>query len=257
MYKRSILAGAILAALGPCAATAETNEGFYVGLSGGLAVVDISRSDLDFVAVAGLQNVNDQINSVFANNVTSGQTFTSTLDDNDLAWGIQVGYRWNRYVAAELGYIDFGQAQYKMSTTISDVPNNIDPQPVDIRTRFVSTGPTLSILGMFPLGRFDLHARAGIYYSDTRVVQRVIDSPGGSGFLSAVETAAAANQTPITTSVQGKGTDKDLFFGVGGTWNISEGYSLRVEYQHFLDVGREEQTGERDIDLLTAGFLFR
>jgi hypothetical protein len=44
---------------------------------------------------------------------------------------------------------------------------------------------------------------------------------------------------------------------VGIAWNINEAYSLRAEYQHFIDVGDEDHTGEQDIDFLSFIVLFR
>jgi len=90
--------------------------------------------------------------------------------------------------------------------------------------------------------RFDLHGRLGVIFSDTRVRQRIED-PFTGDFL----------------SVEDDGSDRDFFAGIGGAWNINESYSLRLEYQRFLDVGEEGQfrSGERDIDLLTFSVLFR
>jgi hypothetical protein len=43
---------------------------------------------------------------------------------------------------------------------------------------------------------------------------------------------------------------------VGGAWNISDSYSLRLEYQRYLDLG-DDDTGEGDVDLIGLSHLFR
>jgi len=170
MFKRGFLAAAVLATLGTGSVMAEEYEGWYVGLSGGLASVDLNIKDFDAVAVhdqaALLQNINDALGTA----LDSGTSFNSTLDDSDTSWGVQVGYRFNKYVAAELGYVNFGKAIYKAQTVVDT--GVVDPQSLDIRTRFTSTGPTISIVGMYPVGHFDLHVRGGIFFSDTRIVER-------------------------------------------------------------------------------------
>src|SRR3954467_4752451 len=56
---------------------------FYIGGGGGQGHLNRSASDL-----TGLTN--------------------ATLNDNDAAWTIRGGWRFNRYLAAEIGYYDFG-----------------------------------------------------------------------------------------------------------------------------------------------------
>jgi hypothetical protein len=51
-------------------------------------------------------------------------------------------------------------------------------------------------------------------------------------------------------------SDRDLFAGVGGAWNITDRYSLRFEFQRYFDVG-EEDSGEGDVDMFAFSLLFR
>ena len=62
----------------------------YFGLSAGMSSLDVSKSDFD--------------------SVLQGAPATSSLDDGSFAWSAQIGYRWGKYIAAELGYIDLGEA---------------------------------------------------------------------------------------------------------------------------------------------------
>jgi OmpA-OmpF porin, OOP family len=210
---RAGLAVAGLALLSGHGAMAES-EGFYFGLSGGLAIPDLpSKRSFD----AGLP----------------GMAFTSSLDDTSEAWGVDVGYRWNRYIAMQVGYVDLGTTEYAADFTGTTER---------LSYRYTSSGPTLAVLGTMPLGqRLALHGRAGLFVSDTRVRVRLEDRASGD-FLSFEGNASTA---------------RDLVAAVGATWNISESYSLRGEYARMFDVGDADQTGELDVDLLSFSVLFR
>ena len=96
---------------------------------------------------------------------------------------------------------------------------------------------------MLPLGeRFDLHVRAGIYLADTRVTNRIRDVEFNTGNVA--HRRVDASQT-------------EIYGGIGGAWNINEGFAVRAEYQKFLDVGDNEKTGESDIDVFNVSVLFK
>src|SRR5688500_10223891 len=104
-YRAPLLAAALAMILGNTA-SAETSSGFYFGLTGGLVSTDIgSKSDFDeglAIPIAqGLLAVGfDDVD------------IESSLDDSDIGWGLEIGYRFNRYIAAELGYLDLGEMAY-------------------------------------------------------------------------------------------------------------------------------------------------
>ena len=73
--------------------TSAAHASSYFGLSAGMSSLDVSKSDFD--------------------DVLQGMPATSSLDDGSFAWSAQIGYRWGKYIAAELGYIDLGEANYR------------------------------------------------------------------------------------------------------------------------------------------------
>lgn len=211
MSKKPLIALVLLiACLG--ASSNEAQAASYFALSAGMSSLDVSKSDFD--------------------SVLQGLPASSSLDDSDFAWSAQIGYRWGNYIAAELGYFDLGEANYRADVSGIDEHYTL---------RLTSSGPTLSVLGMLPVGdHIDLHARAGLIYSDTRFVERL-------------ETAAGE----VVDSFGDKAHAKDLFVGIGAAWNIGMSFGLRLEYQRFFDVGDDDVTGETDIDVITFGVLFR
>lgn len=238
MYKQRLRAACVVAGLSMAWGGSALADGFYFGLSGGVTSVDVSKNDFD-------ELFTEELSAEFAPNFAFFDV-ESTLDDSDKGWGLQVGYRWGRYIAAEVGYVDLGEARYESQLQFQAVPSQPSGVIVtDADIRFQSTGPTVSLLGMFPINeQFDLHARAGLYFGDTRArVRSVIVVP--------------QNVPGAAVSREVKSSSSDLFFGVGATWNINDSYSVRVEYQRFADVGDSDEIGEADVDLITVGFLFR
>lgn len=254
--KTRLLAGlAIGCVLSSPAAFADGDElykGFYFGVWGGGGSVDLqSRSDFDDVVIPNLPLDIDRGDFVAAapdnrifDYTLAGITGDSSLDDSVSAWGAQVGYRFGKYFATEIGYANLGEASYRLPITVqlTVTPGTSEVFAAERATVFTSAGPTISAVGLFPIGqRFDLQARAGIYLADTRVTNRVRD----------VEFAENVSHRRVDAS------QTELLAGIGGTWHINENFSLRAEYQKFFDVGDDEKTGESDIDVITLSVLFK
>lgn len=256
--KTRLLAGlAIGCVLSSPAAFADDDElykGFYFGVWGGGGSVDLqSRSDFDDVVIPNLPQDIDRGDFIDSSGTTNrlfdftlaGITGDSSLDDSVSAWGAQVGYRFGKYFAAEVGYANLGEASYRLPITVQltvTPPGTAEVFAAERATVFTSAGPTVSAIGMFPIGqRFDLQARAGIYLADTRVTNRVRD----------VEFAQNVSHRRVDAS------QTELLAGIGGSWSVNENFSLRVEYQKFFDVGDDEKTGESDIDVINLSVLFK
>lgn len=264
MNKTRWLAGMALGCvLATPAAFAEEYRGFYFGLWGGTGEFDgPSKSTMDEMILDNLGAEVSVIPIQPQTNLSVDSVLGSTLDDSLTPWGVQVGYRFNKWVAAEVGYVDLGEYLYTMTGEISGglgvtcTPPDCDPAAIitipldggfERATQLTSTGITASVLGMLPLGpRFDLHARAGIYYADTRVTNRLryIDAVDPEGVFNLLHRRVDASQT-------------ELIAGIGAAWNINANFALRVEYQKFFDVGDDEKAGEADVDVLNVAVLFK
>jgi OmpA-OmpF porin, OOP family len=253
-----LLAGLMLGCvLSAPAAFAEEYKGFYVTAWGGTGEADFfSKGDYDALVIANLPSDVASIPSA----LTLTGVGTSDLDDNLSVWGAQLGYRFNRYVAVEFGYVNLGELLYRLPGSVSgtytfsvscgcdantftqvDVPLNGN---IERATQITSTGLTGSVLGMFPLGpKFDLHVRGGLYMADTRVTDRI----------------RYVSSDPVLNIAHGRtdASQTELFAGLGGAWNINESFTLRLEYQKYLDVGDDEKTGESDYDVLNISVLFK
>lgn len=254
MLKKTRLLAAGLAigcALSTPTAFAEEYSGFYFGAWGGAGSVDFfSKSEYDRIVTTNLPT---EV-ALAPGTVALTSVGTSSLDDSTSVWGAHLGYRFNRYVAVEAGYVNLGEMLYQLSGRVSGTYMQTQPNgtvvvynlngEIDRETQLTSSGLTGAVVGMLPLGpKFDLHGRAGLYMADTRVTDR-IRYVSMDPVMNIGHRRVDASQT-------------ELLAGVGATWNATETVALRVEYQKFFDVGNDEKTGESDVDVINFAVLFR
>jgi opacity protein-like surface antigen len=216
-----IAAATLLAATPLVASAAE--PGFYFGAGVGRASYDLDREDIDATMIFLVEEAGGL--------VLDGD---SDLDKHDTAFNVTIGYRFNPYLAVEASYVDLGRADYKGEGLVYD---DIDEElvVVDAGATAESDGFALSVLGIAPIAeKFDLYARAGVFFSDSKVRVEIDD-----------------------IEVSESGNDEDFLFGFGIGWNITPNWTARLEWTRFENVGKKSDTGQTDVDVATLGVLFR
>jgi opacity protein-like surface antigen len=154
------------------------------------------------------------------------------VDDGGTAWGVALGYRFNRHFAAELEYLSFGTTHVVEQYRLASAPF---PFPAEIDHRYSSeiTGPALSLLGSLPLGRrFDAYLRAGVLFADRRLVIEQFDT-GEATFGSTV-----------------------WLGGVGMAWSATDRWAVRVEYQQTGPLDESLLAGETELERIGLSVLF-
>lgn len=240
--KYRLLASSVAAVMMCAGAVSSAHaEGWYSSLTGGAGTIDLSKNTLD-------TSFSAQMDAAVTARTRALDGYSSTFDDSSGVWAVNVGYQWNRYFAVEVGYIDLGQAAYTANFTSSDNDDLTTDPTYSFRARFENSGPTVAALGIFPFGdKFEIHGRGGILFSRSRFTLPVVDAA----------TPPLTAATPLTlSSREARERTSDFFVGVGGGWNINENFTLRIDYQRYLDVG-DNDTGEADIDLVALSVLFR
>lgn len=142
----------------------------------------------------------------------------ANCDDTDKGPKVELGYDFNQYFTAELGYTSFGTV--------------FDSSEGSLSVTQKSNAITLSVLGTVPLGEwFGLYGRAGYAHYDTN----------NSGFVESVAIDDEDGYTP--------------FWGAGVSVNLTEEFSLRLEYQAYADLsdlpGRKD-----DVQGLYGGVVY-
>jgi hypothetical protein len=144
----------------------------------------------------------------------------SDLDNEDYAWAVAAGYRFNRYVAVEAGYMDLGET----SGSLADEANAI---PAVARFSLATSGPTLALVGTWPLGNWEPYLRVGILFADTDL-----------SFSGSSATAPFSGRASERT--------EEMFGGIGLGYRVSEHWRARVELTFFNDAATA-----------TTGFTYR
>jgi len=144
--KKTMLAGAVLAATMSTAALADNPTGFYVGGGFGRFNLDID-SPADF-----------------------GNGISDAVNDNDNSYKLFAGYRFAPFLALEAAYVNLGEPGDAISSAGSNG-----------RYSLKADGFAPSVIGTIPLGPVELSGKIGYYYYDVDV--RTNLNTSGSQFL--------------------------------------------------------------------------
>lgn len=172
---------AAIAAWAACSPALAQDTGFYAGAA--LGQSSYREGCADFNRVAG----------------TSGTAFTCTREDT--AGKLFAGWRFLRHLAAEVSYIDYGEA--KATSAVAGAP-------ATGTTKVKAAG--ISALGILPVGeRFSILGRLGLLQVNTR--------------------------TQVSGAVSGLEDDDEteMHVGIGALYQFSGAWGMRVEYERLND----------------------
>jgi Outer membrane protein beta-barrel domain/Sigma-54 interaction domain/Bacterial regulatory protein, Fis family len=87
---------------------------------------------------------------------------TGETGGDDTSWAVSGSYRFNRNIAIEIGYVDFGE----MDGAVTDVEGGSDAR-ADFT--FATSGVALTMVGSFPIGNWVPYLKAGVLFSETEL----------------------------------------------------------------------------------------
>lgn len=176
----------------------EPDRGFYIGVDA--AGLDVSAGRR-YGIIVGTPEIAFR---AFPESVAVSGT--------DASWGAQIGYRISRFLAVELAYADFGSM---LVTETYDLSTILDgPVVFERPVEFGASGPSLSWLGLIPLGGdFEAFVRVGVLLAEQEIRDlRLATLPGDSGRSISSETMS--------------------IYGIGAAYRLSKGWSVRAEFQN-------------------------
>jgi len=220
---RWLIAGSL--ALVSTTALADQSNGFYMGLGGGNARYDVSKSAFDAISI-----------SAFLDNGAIPVNPTSSFDDSGTAWSLIAGYRFASFIAVEGGYLDLGSAEYRNSSNVL-IPG-LGTFPSTVGIDLSSRGPFAAARLGAPLGaKFDVHTHLGAFFSRTEFdIGLTLGTFNG-------------NEKVSSNSL-------DLFAGVGLGYHFTDELAASVDYLRFKDVGEENETGDGDVTSFRIGLTY-
>lgn len=157
------------------------------------------------------------------------------VEDGNLGWQATIGYRLNRYLAAEVAYLSFAESEV---TEIYSIDFGFPlPTPLEFRNRYSSTvsGPALSVLGSLPLRRVDLFLKAGMLFADQDV-------------------ALGGNVIGMREMTFG---EEVWFGGAGVDWSVADRWMLRAEYLRTAKLAATLMSVETEIETVSFSVFFR
>lgn len=193
-------------------AAAFAGDWYVAGSLGQSKVKDTGKSDIDAalvsVGVTGL---------------------SSSLDDTDTAYKLQLGYKFTPNWAIEGGYVDLGQFEYNAAFT--------GPVAGSANAKIEATGWNIAGVGTLPINdQFSVFGKLGLI--DAKVKGSVSATGGGATASgSASKTKAKAN------------------WGIGANYAFDKQWGIRAEWERFNKLGDEDTTGESNVDLLSLGVV--
>jgi len=196
-----------------------------------------------FVGITSYKNDQSEnefgLEDILTNNDIPFRNLNVDTEDTDFGFQITFGYRFNRYIAGELGLVQFGDLVSSADAEL-DFDNNGNFVPANVSLSFSAGGPLMSVIGILPIkDKFEVYGRLGYLFGsvEREFTSRVDGQRGVSG------AAKGDSQVPV--------------YGVGMSWNINQVYTIRGEYQLVTDLGESSRTGQEDMDVLTVGLIVR
>ena len=150
-----------------------------------------------------------------ANNVHLGvpdvPLLSGKAEDNDTTWGLAAGYRFNPYLAFELGYVDLGELEADVAdaTAVTDARASLG---------FSADGVTFAMIGTFPLAKWELYLKAGVFFSSP--VLEYSGSVSGDDFAARITNDSS-----------------DPLYGIGVRYALSEHLQIHLDSTYFMEVG--------------------
>jgi OOP family OmpA-OmpF porin len=208
MYRKAIAAFAFVVSSGVVHAQSADKAGWYAGLDLGRSRLGMNGGDVD---------------GALAN---QGIASATSLDQTDTAFGVNGGYRFNRYFALEGAYARLGSFDYSAPTGTDTIDG-----------KFKASALSLAGVGIYPLSpQWSLYGKAGLARTDAKL-----------------EASSESGATPTeNTSHTGTG----LLVGAGVTYDFDGGFFAKAGWDRYSKVG-DSTTGSGPIDLYLLGVGMR
>jgi len=226
--KQTILAlGLGLSCFGLPATAFAADPGFYIGGGGGQA-----RHSGDFA---------DQLGVAYTKTNEYALLSADLTDRNDDAWKLFAGYRFGNGFGLELSFVDFGSAasQYHMRADVPWYPS-----------------PEYRVEGRYDVEAFGLSAFYEWAFSPS------FSAIVRAGLFDARQDYSQYSLTEYDYDFRGGSDDTVPGFGLGLNWRMTPSLDLRLDYDHYQNVGKrfafeEDTNGSFDLGVASLNLAWR
>ncbi len=210
---------ALIAAMTLAAGSAvAADSGFYVGAGIGYGKINVNENKLT-------NNINGFVNPYY-------DVSKSSVSQGSAPYSLTVGYKWMKYFATEISYIDLGNANYR--ATLDCVALECAGAATDTgsaKVQWDAKGWPVSALGIWPIDdSWSVFGRLGVFIGDVKATAKLVDSANGD-LLCGPNTCARAHASDSSTQFIG---------GVGTDYNFMDTWTARLEWQAMPSLGNDD-----------------
>lgn len=167
---------------------------------------------------------------------TSLETGTYTVDDSDVAprvfGGLRVAPNW----AVEFGIASLGRFKHRFAAPSGTAIYNYD-----------ASAATVAMAANLPLaGSVSMNGRVGVAFTAARLTLAV---DNGTATIPSCANSGWYNDCTSTKT--------NLYWGLGGQFDIGPRWGVRLDYDNYGTVGQEFETGRAKIETWSANVLYR
>jgi opacity protein-like surface antigen len=189
------------------------DSGFYAGAGIGYGKININSDKIDnnfnsFAAGTGLEIRNSDV----------GQGATP--------YSLTVGYKFMKYFATEISYIDLGNADYTGKVYDTEFGENVGK----IKGTWNAKGWPVSVLGIWPIDdAWSVFGRLGVFIGDVKLNAKATYNDGSLVCFDG--SCAKGHESQSSTEFIG---------GVGTDFNFMDTWTARLEWQAMPSLGNDD-----------------
>jgi opacity protein-like surface antigen len=213
------------------------DSGFYVGAGMGYSSWNVNDGRLD-------NNIDNSLDSLTP--PANLEVGSSKTNQTATPWELYVGYRFNKYFATELGWMENGGSTYK-GQVVTILPSEtfpVIPAGTNVGTvkgTRTANGWPVTVLGIYPINdSWEVFARAGAYFGNVNTKARVVLSDGTSVWQ-------GHDNGNSTTSFTG---------GLGVNYNFMDTWTARGEWLAISSFG-DNRNGSGNLNAFMASIAYR
>jgi len=218
---------ALIAAMTLAAGSAvAADSGFYVGAGVGYGKINVNANKID-----------NRIDADFASAELPYAVTSSSTSQGATPYSLTVGYKWMKYFATELSYIDLGNANYRSNFSNGLVIPSVNGT---VKGQWDAKGWPVSALGIWPIDdSWSVFGRLGVFMGDVKLTYKVVEDPNS------------------TTLYRRHASDNSTQFigGVGTDYNFMDTWTARLEWQAMPSLGNND-TGSGNWNNIQFSILY-
>ena len=226
---------ALIAAMALVAGSAvAADSGFYAGAGIGYGKINVNEN-----------KITNNIDSALSDIGAAFSVDKANVNQGSAPYSLTVGYKWMKYFATEVSYIDLGNANYKATVSCDDVLV-CGSTTGRVKGQWDAKGWPVTVLGIWPIDdSWSVFGRVGVFMGDVKFTAKALDSNGDLICGPGGDCARGHTSDNSTQFIGGVGTD----------FNFMDTWTARLEWQALPSLGNND-TGSGNWNNIQFSILY-